>query len=216
VLAHITGDENLISAFNNNEDIHTATAASVFGVPKEEVTPFMRQSAKAVNFGIVYGIGDFSLAKDLGITRKEARKYIDDYLERYPGVRRYMHDTVVKGKEDGFVSTMFNRRRYLPELRSSNFNMRSFGERVAMNAPIQGSAADIIKIAMVSVYNELTSHKLKSRLILQVHDELIIETCVEEKELTEKILKDCMENAVSMDVPLTVEVKSGASWYDTK
>jgi DNA polymerase-1 len=216
VLAHITKDENLIAAFRNNEDIHTATAASVLGIPKESVTPYMRQSAKAINFGIVYGIGDFSLAKDLGITRKEARKYIDDYLERYPGVRRYMHDTVMKGKEDGFVTTMFNRRRYLPELKSSNFNLRSFGERVAMNMPIQGSAADIIKIAMVCVYNELNSRKLKSRLILQVHDELIIETYKDELELIEKILRDCMENAVCVEVPLIAEVKSGASWYETK
>ena len=216
VLAHITGDANLINAFRNNEDIHTATASGVFGIPMEQVTSLMRSRAKAVNFGIVYGIGDFSLAKDLGITRKEARKYIDEYLDRYPGVRQYMQDTVKNGKENGFVATMLNRRRYLPELKSSNFNMRSFGERVAMNAPIQGSAADIIKIAMVMIYNQLKKHKMKSRLILQVHDELIIETFIDELVKAEEILKDCMENAVKLDVPLLVEVRSGKSWYETK
>lgn len=216
VLAHITGDANLINAFRNNEDIHTATASGVFGIPKDKVTSLMRSRAKAVNFGIVYGIGDFSLAKDLGITRKEARKYIDEYLDRYPGVRQYMQDTVKNGKENGFVATLLNRRRYLPELKSSNFNMRSFGERVAMNAPIQGSAADIIKIAMVMVYDQFEKHKMKSRLILQVHDELIIETFIDEKTIVEEILKDCMENAVALDVPLIVEVKSGKSWYETK
>lgn len=216
VLAHITGDENMIAAFKNNEDIHTATASGVFGVPKEEVTPLLRSRAKAVNFGIVYGIGDFSLAKDLGITRKEARRYIDDYLERYPGVKAYMADTIKNGKINGFVETMFNRRRYLPELKSSNFNIRSFGERVAMNMPIQGSAADIIKIAMVKVYEELKVHNMKSRLILQVHDELIIETHVSEQEQVEKILQECMENAVNLDVPLIAEVKRGSNWFETK
>ncbi len=216
VLAHITGDENMRAAFLNNEDIHTATASGVFNVPKENVTPLMRSRAKAVNFGIVYGIGDFSLSKDLGITRKEARKYIDDYLERYPGVRNYMHDTVENGKRSGYVETMFKRRRYLPELKSSNFNMRSFGERVAMNMPIQGSAADIIKIAMVGVYKELRERKMISRLILQVHDELIIETCIDERKEVEEILQRCMENAVNMEVPLIAEVKTGSSWYETK
>jgi len=216
VLAHITGDENMIAAFRNNEDIHTSTASVVFNVPKEQVTPLLRSRAKAVNFGIVYGIGDFSLAKDLGITRKEARKYIDDYLERYPGVKKYMHETVENGKEKGYVETIFKRRRYLPELKSSNFNQRSFGERVAMNMPIQGSAADIIKIAMVKVYKELKEHNMKSRLILQVHDELIIETHISEKEKVEKILQDCMQNAVKLDVPLIAEVKTGSSWYETK
>lgn len=216
VLAHITGDENMISAFRNNEDIHTATASSVFHVPKEQVTPLLRSRAKAVNFGIVYGIGDFSLAKDIGITRKEAREYIDGYLERYPGVKDYMHNTVENGKKNGYVETMFKRRRYLPELSSSNFNLRSFGERVAMNMPIQGSAADIIKIAMVKVYKELAEHSMKSRLILQVHDELIIETHVSEREQVEKILQNCMQNAVEMKVPLLAEVKTGKNWYETK
>ncbi|WP_265443667.1 DNA polymerase I [Acetivibrio straminisolvens] len=216
VLAHITDDENMINAFLNNEDIHTSTAASVFGIPKEEVTPIMRSRAKAVNFGIVYGIGDFSLAKDLKISRKEARMYIDSYLDRYPNVKRYMHDIVEEGKEKGFVTTMFKRRRYLPELKSRNFNIRSFGERIAMNTPIQGSAADIIKIAMVKVHGELKKRKLKSRLILQVHDELIVEVFKEEKEEVEKILSEGMQNAVSLKVPLVVEVKSGNNWYETK
>lgn len=216
VLAHITGDENMRAAFLNNEDIHTATAAGVFKVPKDEVTPLMRSRAKAVNFGIVYGIGDFSLAKDLGITRKEARKYIDEYLERYPKVREYMHETVENGKRDGYVETIFKRRRYLPELKSSNHNIRSFGERVAMNMPIQGSAADIIKIAMVRVYKELRERKMISRLILQVHDELIIETYKDEKEEVEELLRRCMEDAVKLEVPLIAEVKTGSSWYETK
>ncbi|RCX15422.1 DNA polymerase I [Anaerobacterium chartisolvens] len=216
VLAHITGDENMILAFENNEDIHATTASQVFGVAKEEVTSLMRGRAKAVNFGIVYGIGDFSLSKDLGITRKEARRYIDGYLEKYPGVRQYMHDIVQQGKEGGFVATLFGRRRYLPELKSSNFNMRSFGERIAMNTPIQGSAADIIKIAMVKVYNELKSRGLKSRLVLQVHDELIIEADRSEIEEVEGILKESMEGAASLKVPLSVEVKTGSTWYETK
>ena len=190
VLAHIAGDENMQAAFRNNEDIHTATAVSVFRVPKDQVTPLMRSRAKAVNFGIVYGIGDFSLSRDLGITRKQARQYIDDYLERYPGVKAYMHDVVEFGRQHGYVETIFGRRRYLPELKSSNFNTRSFGERVAMNMPIQGTAADIIKIAMVNVYKELRARKMISALILQVHDELIVETSVDEKEEVEKILRN--------------------------
>ncbi len=216
VLAHITSDPNMIAAFVNNEDIHTTTASKVFGLKPEEVTPLMRSRAKAVNFGIVYGISDFSLSKDIGVTKKEAKKYIDDYLEKYRNVREYMHDIVRDGKENGFVTTLFNRRRYLPELKSSNFNVRSFGERVAMNTPIQGSAADIIKISMVKVYTELKKRNLKSRLILQVHDELIIETHRDEQQEVSALLKDCMENAVSLKVPLLVEVKSGETWYETK
>ncbi len=216
VLAHITGDKNMISAFNNNEDIHTTTASKVFGIPIDEVSPIMRSRAKAVNFGIVYGIGDFSLSKDIGVTKKEAKKYIDEYLDKYSSVKEYMSETVTKGKELGFVTTLFNRRRYLPELKSSNFNTRSFGERVAMNTPIQGSAADIIKISMVKVYKELKKRKLKSRLILQVHDELIIETERNELEEVSNLLKDCMENAVSLSVPITVDVKCGDTWYETK
>lgn len=216
VLAHITNDKNMIDAFNSNEDIHATTASKVFGIPIELVSPIMRSRAKAVNFGIVYGIGDFSLAQDIGVTRKEAKKYIDEYLEKYSKVKEYMSETVEKGREMGFVTTIFNRRRYLPELSSSNFHTRSFGERVAMNTPIQGTAADIIKISMVKVYKELKKRNLKSRLILQVHDELIIET--EKSELGEvsKLLKDCMENAVSLAVPITIDVKHGDTWYETK
>jgi len=216
VLAHIADDANMITAFTDNEDIHTATASNVFGVALEDVTPKMRSNAKAVNFGIVYGIGDFSLSKDLGITRKEARAYIDGYLDKYPGVRDYMKNIVAEGKENGFVTTLFKRRRYLPEITSSNFNIRSFGERIAMNTPIQGSAADIIKIAMVKVYEALEKGGFKSRLILQVHDELIIETAREEEKQVEEILKNCMEQAVSLKVPLTAEVKSGSNWFETK
>jgi len=216
VLAHITNDENMLSAFRNNEDIHTSTASKVFGVPMDMITREMRARAKAVNFGIVYGIGDFSLSRDLGVTRKEARRYIDEYLNKYPGVRQYMHDIVEQGKQNGFVSTLFKRRRYLPELQSSNFNVRSFGERIAMNTPIQGSAADIIKIAMVKVFRELTGRGFKSRLILQVHDELIIETHIDEKDIVSKILKESMENAIQLRVPLIVDVKDGNNWYETK
>lgn len=216
VLAHITNDANMIEAFINNEDIHTSTASKVFGVPMGEVTSALRSKAKAVNFGIVYGIGDFSLSKDLGITRKEARAYIDGYLDKYANVKQYMHDIVAQGKDFGFVNTMFGRRRYLPELKSSNFNVRSFGERIAMNMPIQGTAADIIKIAMVKVHSELKARKLKSRLILQVHDELIIEAHESELEEVTKLLKESMENAAKLRVPLSVDVKSGSSWYETK
>lgn len=216
VLAHITGDENMIRAFQRDEDIHTSTASQVFGISPEEVTSLMRSRAKAVNFGIIYGIGDFSLSKDLGITRKQAREYINQYLNKYPKVKEYMHNIVQYGKENGFVTTLFNRRRYLPELTSSNFNIRSFSERVALNTPIQGTAADIIKIAMVKVHNELKSRNLKSRLILQVHDELLIETHKSEEETVKKLLKDSMEKAVKLLVPLKVEVKRGNNWYETK
>lgn len=216
VLAHISGDPNLIEAFKNNEDIHTKTASQVFGVPIGEVTSLMRSRAKAVNFGIVYGIGDFSLSQDLGITRKEAKKYIDNYLAKYSMVHKYMHDIVKMGTEQGYVTTLLNRRRYLPELQIKNFVTRSFGERIAMNTPIQGSAADIIKIAMVNVYRELKKRNLKSRLILQVHDELIIETHKSEIEEVKEIVKNQMENAVQLQVPLVVDLNVGKSWYDAK
>lgn len=216
VLAHIADDENMINAFKENKDIHTITASQVFGVDEADVTPKMRGEAKAVNFGIVYGIGDFSLAKDIGVTRKEAREYIDNYLNHFKGVKKYMADIVDKAKQDGYVTTMFNRRRYIPELKSSNFNTRSFGERVALNTPIQGTAADIIKIAMVKVYDELRKKGLKSRLISQVHDELIIDTDIAEKEEVADILKTCMENAIQLKVPLIVEVKEGENWFYAK
>lgn len=216
VLAHISDDKNMIRAFEEGLDIHRITASQVFGMKEEEVTPLMRSRAKAINFGIVYGIGDFSLAKDLKITRKQAREYIDSYLEKYSGVRKYMKETVEQGKEKGYVTTMLGRRRYLAELHSSNFNIRSFGERVAMNTPIQGTAADIIKLAMVKVHKELKDRNLKSRLILQVHDELIVETANDELETVKDILKSCMENAVKLAVSLEVDVHWGQNWYDAK
>jgi len=216
VLAHISEDFNLIDAFKNNMDVHTKTASQVFDVPVEEVTPLLRSRAKAVNFGIVYGMGDFSLAQDLGITRKEAKKYIDSYLERYPKVKEYMSTIVQIAKEQGYVTTLLNRRRYLPELQSKNYVTRSFGERVALNTPIQGSAADIIKIAMVNVHRELKKKNLKSRLILQVHDELIVETHKSEIEEVKKIVREQMENAVPLKVPLSVDMNIGETWYDAK
>ena len=216
VLAHISKDPKLIEAFVNNEDIHRKTASEVFNVPKEEVSSLMRSNAKAVNFGIIYGISDYGLARDLNITRKEAKEYIENYLKNYKKVKEYMENIVKEGKEKGYVETILHRRRYIPELRAKNHNIRSFGERVAMNTPIQGSAADIIKMAMVKVYKELRRRKLKSRLILQIHDELIIETHKDEVEVVKELLKDIMEKAIELDVPLLVDLEVGASWYDTK
>lgn len=216
VLAHIAHDEVMINAFKNGADIHTTTASQVFGVPEEEVTPAMRSKAKAVNFGIVYGIGEFSLAQDIHVTRKEAAAYIKSYLEKYAGIAAYMKETVAFAKEHGYVATLSGRRRYIPEIKSSNFNLRSFGERVAMNAPIQGYAADIIKIAMVRVFNRLKAEKLESKLILQVHDELIIDALKSEQAQVERILKEEMEHAATLLVPLVVDMKAGKSWYDTK
>lgn len=214
LLAHISGDKTMQDAFLSGEDFHAVTASHVFGVPLSEVTPAMRSSAKAVNFGIVYGISAFSLAQDIGVSQWEAKAYMDAYMEKYHGVRDYMKAIVEKAKDDGYVSTLFGRRRYLPELKSSNFNMRSFGERVALNMPIQGTAADVIKIAMVNVYRRLKTEKLKSRLILQVHDELIVECPEEERETVERLLKDEMERAVTLSVPLTADVSSGKSWAE--
>jgi len=216
VLADIANDEVMINAFLNNDDIHTITASQVFNLPISMVTPLMRSRAKAVNFGIVYGIGAFSLAKDIGVTRAEADTYIKEYLEHYSGVREYM-DTVVKdAKENGFVTTTFNRRRYLPELTASNGMLRAFGERVARNMPIQGTAADIIKIAMVRVYERLKNEGMQSRLILQVHDELIVEAPSNESERASQILKEEMENACKLKVPMTVDVHSDKTWYGAK
>ena len=216
VLAHIAGDENMRNAFLSGADIHTQTAAQVFHVPPKEVTGFMRTSAKAVNFGIVYGIGEFSLAQDLKISMKEAKQYIADYLATYPAIKAYMENTVRFGRENGYVATIFNRRRYLPELRAANKITQAFGERVAMNAPVQGSAADIIKIAMVNVYSRLKKEGLKSKLILQIHDELIVETEPNELDAVKKILSEEMENAAQLSVPLKVDMNSGKTWYDTK
>lgn len=216
VLAHISNDEVMIKAFNDNVDIHTVTASQVFNMPLNMVTPLMRNSAKAVNFGIVYGIGAFSLAKDIGVTRSQADKYIKDYLHHYSGVGEYMKSVVEEAKEKGYVETMFTRRRYLPELVSSNFNLRSFGERVAMNMPIQGTAADIIKIAMIKVFDRLNRENLGARLIMQVHDELIVETPEKEAEIVAKILKEEMESAVELKVKLLADVQTGKTWYDSK
>ena len=216
VLAHIANDEDMINAFKSNMDIHTITASQVFGMPPGMVTPLMRSRAKAVNFGIVYGIGAFSLAKDIGVTRKEADSYIKGYLDHYSGVKQYMNYIVDDAKGKGYVSTFFGRRRYLPELASSNHILRSFGERVALNMPIQGTAADIIKIAMIKVYDRIEKENLKAKLILQVHDELIVEAPNEEKDIVSKILKEEMENAVSLKVSMTADVNCGKTWYDSK
>ncbi len=215
VLSHIADDKSMQEAFLNDEDIHTRTASDVFGVPLKDVTSQMRSRAKAVNFGIVYGIGAFSLAQDIGTTRKEAQEYIDGYLSHYKNVAKYMTDTIENAKKLGYITTILNRRRYLPELSSSSHLTRAFGERVAMNAPIQGSAADIIKIAMINVYKKLKSKNLKSKLVLQVHDELIIEGPDEELSAVSEILKEEMENAYTLSVPLKVDMNSGKSWYDT-
>jgi DNA polymerase-1 len=216
LLAHISDDPKMKEAFLNEEDIHSKTASEVFKIPLEEITPELRYKAKAVNFSIIYGISDFSLSRDLGTTRKEARTYIDNYFDNYKLVKEYMDRSVEMGKEKGYVETLLNRRRYIPELESSNFNIRSFGERVAMNMPIQGSAADIIKLAMVKIYDRLKSEGLKSRLILTIHDELIIEAAVDELEYVKDIMKEIMENAIDLRVPLKVDVMEGDSWYDTK
>ena len=216
VLAHIAEDEIMINAFKNGEDIHAMTASQVLGIPLDSITKEQRSSAKAVNFGIVYGIGEYSLSQDLKISVKEAKAYIESYLEKYAGVKKYMDDIKKFARDNGFVKTMMNRIRYVPEITSSNFNTRSFGERVALNTPIQGSAADIIKLAMVRIYGRLKSEGLKSKLILQVHDELIIETLIEEKEQVSKVLREEMENAAKLLVPLVVDMSEGDNWYDAK
>ena len=216
LLAHLSGDEAMCEAFTLGQDIHTRTAAEVYGVPLDEVTPQMRSSAKAVNFGIVYGISDFGLASNLHISRKEAAEFISRYLARYPAIHRFMDACVSQGKAEGYSVTMYGRRRPLPELSSPNYNRRQFGERAAMNTPVQGAAADIIKIAMNAVHDELKASGLTAKLILQVHDELIVEAPEEEREQVETLLRRCMENAASLRVPLIADVHSGRSWYDTK
>lgn len=216
VMAHISGDKNMIAAFTNGDDIHAITASQIFGVPLSMVTPEMRFRSKAVNFGILYGMGAFSLAEDLKISRFEAKNYINRYLAHYSGVDDYMQSVINSAKEKGYAETIFHRRRYLPELESTNHNLRAFGERVARNMPIQGSAADIIKIAMINVFDKLKKENLKSKLILQVHDELIIEAPKNEAEKVEQLLKSEMENAVKMSVPLKVHIACGKTWYDAK
>ncbi|WP_153127467.1 DNA polymerase I [Peribacillus tepidiphilus] len=216
VLAHIANDEGLIEAFKSDMDIHTKTAMDVFHVKKEEVTANMRRQAKAVNFGIVYGISDYGLSQSLGITRKEAGMFIERYLESFPGVKEYMSDIIQDAKQKGYVTTLLNRRRYLPEITSRNFNLRSFAERTAMNTPIQGSAADIIKQAMINMSERLKKENLQTRLLLQVHDELIFEAPEEEIEILKKIVPEEMENAIKLKVPLKVDYAYGPTWYDAK
>ncbi len=216
ILAHISGDSNMKNAFMNDEDIHKQVASKVFDVPLEEVTKEQRTAAKAVNFGIVYGISGFGLAEQLKISRKKADEYITQYLEKYSGVKKFMDDIVEEAKEKGYVETLFHRRRYIPELSSNNYMVRQFGSRAAMNTPIQGTAADIMKIAMIKVFNKLEEEKLNAKIILQIHDELLIECKIEEKEKVKQILKDCMENARKLEVPLEVEVSEAENWYDVK
>lgn len=216
VLAHLSGDDNLIHAYEMEQDIHARTASEVFGVPIDQVTSIQRRDAKAVNFGIVYGLSAFGLSQDLKITRKQAQEYIDKYFETYPKVKEYLNREVEKGKEEGFVTTMFQRIRPIPELKSSNFMQRNFGERVAMNSPIQGTAADIIKIAMIRVNMELKKRKLKSRLILQIHDELLIEAHDSEVEEVKEILTKEMMSAAKLSVPLSIDIHTGSSWYEAK
>lgn len=216
ILAHVSGDPVLINAFKNGEDIHTRTAAEVFGVPPVEVTREMRSRAKAVNFGIVYGLSDFGLARDIKVSRQEARRYIENYFARYAGVKAYIDRVIREAREKGYVTTLLNRRRYLPDLFSPNRTVRSFGERTAMNTPIQGSAADIIKLAMVNIHRELAEHGFKAKMILQVHDELIFDSPAEEIDRLKELVKRCMENALVLDVPLVVDIKVGPNWYDVK
>lgn len=216
VMAALSGDEAMMDAFRQDKDIHTITAAQINGVPEEMVTPAMRSSAKAVNFGIIYGISEFGLAKDTGITRFAAKKYIESYFLRYPGVKAFLDGMVASAKETGYASTLLGRRRYLPELTASKYPTRAFGERVAMNMPIQGTAADIIKIAMINVYEKLKEKGLEARLILQVHDELLIDAPKSEEQQVVDLLRQCMEEAYPLGVPLKVSVASGCTWYDAK
>ena len=216
ILAHIANDKNMIEAFQIEDDIHTTTASQVFNIPIEMVTPLMRSRAKAVNFGIIYGMSAFSLAKDIGVTKKEADTYINSYFNHYSNIKEYLENTIKEAKEKGYVETIFNRRRYLPELKSSNFNLRSFGERVARNMPIQGTAADIIKIAMINISKKIKELNLKSKIILQVHDEIILEAPKNEAELIKNILETEMKNAVNLKVPLTATANIGENWYMAK
>ena len=216
VLASISGDEHMIEAFKEGKDIHKQAASKVFKTPIEEVTKEQRSNAKAVNFGIVYGISDFGLGEQLGIGRKKAKQYIEEYLEQYAGIKQFMENITEQAKEQGYVETLFHRRRYIPELKSNNYMVRQFGARAAMNTPIQGTAADIMKIAMIKVYNEIKSRKLKSKIILQVHDEMMVETPIEEKEEMINIMKKCMESATKLEVPLIAEISDAENWYECK
>lgn len=216
VLAHISQDENMIYAFNHGEDIHKQAASKVFNIPIEEVTKEQRSSAKAVNFGIVYGISDFGLANQIGVSNKKAKEYIQQYLEKYSGIKHFMDDIVESAKQKGYVETLFGRRRYIPEIKSSNYMVRQFGNRVAMNTPIQGTAADIMKIAMINVKNALQESKINAKIVLQIHDELLLEVALQDKEKAKQILKESMEGAMKLSVPLEVEISEGNSWYEVK
>lgn len=215
-LAHISGDEILIETFRQNIDIHTRTAAEIFGLPLNRVSPELRQRAKAVNFGIIYGISDFGLARDTGVSRKEARIYIDNYLDGFPGVRRYMEDIVAFGQKHGYVETILGRRRYLPDLNAKNKTVQSFARRMALNTPIQGTSADIIKLAMIKIDHELCRRSLKARMLLQVHDDVVLELPRQELEVVAGLVKQCMEDAYSLKVPLLASLKVGSDWYDMK
>ena len=216
VLAHISQDENMIHAFNHGEDIHKQAASKVLEIPIEEVTKEQRSSAKAVNFGIVYGISDFGLANQLGVSNKQAKEYINQYLEKYQGIKHFMDDIVESAKAKGYVETLFGRRRYIPEIKSSNYMVRQFGSRVAMNTPIQGTAADIMKIAMINVNKALKEKHINGKIVLQIHDELLLEVSKEDKQQAKEILKQCMENAMKLSVPLEVEISEGEDWYEVK
>ena len=216
VLSHMSEDKHMVQAFKEGQDIHKQAASKVFKTPIEEVTKEQRSNAKAVNFGIVYGISDFGLGEQLGISRKQAKKYIDEYLTEYEGIKKFMDNVIEKAKEQGYVETLFNRRRYIPELKSNNYMVRQFGNRAAMNTPIQGTAADIMKIAMINVHKELLEKNLKSKIVLQVHDEMMIEAPIEEAEEVKKIVKEQMENAVTLKVPLIADVSEAENWYECK
>ena len=216
VLAHMSADEQLIEAYKMDEDIHRITASKVFHTPFEEVTDLQRRNAKAVNFGIVYGISSFGLSQDLSISKQEAKEYIDAYFQTYPNIKGFLDKMVSDARKLGYSKSMFGRRRPIPELKSSNFTQRSFGERVAMNSPIQGTAADIIKLAMIHVWARLRREKLRSRLILQVHDELLIEVCAQEEEQVRRILSEEMQAAAKLSVALEIDLHTGMTWYDAK
>ena len=212
----MAGDEELIAAYSEGADIHRITAAKVFGVPADQVTDLLRRRAKAVNFGIVYGISSYGLSEDIGVSRKEAEEYIRNYFETFPGIRAYLDETVEQAKSKGYVTTLYGRKRPIPELKNSNFMQRQFGERVAMNSPIQGTAADIMKIAMIAVWRKLRSEGLRSRIVLQVHDELLIDTYTDEIERVSDILKTEMENAAELKVDLIADLHTGKDWYEAK
>ena len=216
VLASISEDKHMVEAFKKGEDIHKQAASKVFKTPIEEVTKEQRTNAKAVNFGIVYGISDFGLGEQLGIGRKQAKVYIDEYLNEYSGIKKYMDNVIEEAKEKGYVETLFNRRRYIPELKSNNYLVRQFGQRAAMNTPIQGTAADIMKIAMIKVFKEIEKRGLKSKIVLQVHDEMMIEAPVSEVQEVKDIIKECMETATKLNVPLVAELSEADNWYECK